>query len=224
MGSQITSLLGGDYNRRSPLGKSPPAAANLRHIQKSRGSKTVFTECLQTRRAGKSLPARRGHHSVYSKELNFLFAQIIKFLSLKRIDIDMKKFIILFCVLFFLGACDNPKAIRHLIRSAQRANQIEKKKEPEKVIDLLGFSSTVINDTTVLTANYLLPSDTVLFILTTIYNMPQLLGFEGKLDYCKAKAYYYNSLADTASKRFVASRSIEFTANGNFYDIKIRKP
>lgn len=136
----------------------------------------------------------------------------------------MKKLVILFCVFLALGACDNPKAIRHLIRSAQRANQIENKKEPEKVIDLLGFSSTVMNDTTVFTANYLLPSDTVLFILTTIYNMPQVLGFERKLDYCKAKAYYFNSPADTASKRFVASRSIEFTANGNFYDIKIRKP
>lgn len=136
----------------------------------------------------------------------------------------MKKLVILFCVLFFLGACDNPKAIRHLIRSAQRANQIENKKEPEKVIDLLGFSSTVMNDTTVFTANYLLPSDTVLFILTTIYNMPQVLGFEGKLDHCKARAYYYQSMADTASRKFVTSRTIEFIANGNSFDKKIRKP
>jgi len=114
--------------------------------------------------------------------------------------LKMKRIVILYFALLALTACDNPKAIRHLLRTAQHLLQIDATQKPKEVNYLLGTTSSEMNDTTVIFANYLLPGDTALFILNAIYIMPQQLGFEGKLEYCTVNAYFYHNQADTTSK------------------------
>lgn len=123
-------------------------------------------------------------------------------------------------MLFFI-ACDDSKSLRHLFRAANRASQIEKAKSEKTKNDYL-ISFTEAKDSTgstVFTALYTLPNDTNMFFLNTSYNMPEKLGFDGRLDSCTVNAFFFKSAADTAHNMYVLKKSFLFYRNGGFYKI-----
>ncbi len=114
----------------------------------------------------------------------------------------MKKLIYLILLLIIFAACDNPKSIRHLIRALNRSSQIEKEKPAKPKVDYL-ISSTETKDSTghvIFTALYTLPKDTNLFFWNISLNMPEKLGFSGRIDSCIVKALFYNSISDTINQ------------------------
>lgn len=133
----------------------------------------------------------------------------------------MKKLIYVILPLIIFSACDNPKSIRHLIRALNRSSQIENEKpikpKNEYLISFMEAKDSTGN--TVFTAFYTLPKDTNLFFLNLSYNMPEKLGFDGRVDSCTVNAFFFKSVADTANNNFVIAKSFEFIKNGRFYKI-----
>lgn len=133
----------------------------------------------------------------------------------------MKKLIYLILLLIIFAACDNPKSIRHLIRALNRTSQIENEKPAKPKVDYL-ISSTETKDSTghvIFTALYTLPKDTNLFFLNLSYNMPEKLGFDGRVDSCTVNAFFFKSVADTIDNKFTLHKTFGFTKRGNFYSI-----
>jgi|SRR5690554_2985239 hypothetical protein len=133
----------------------------------------------------------------------------------------MKKLIYLILLLIIFSACDNPKSIRHLIRALNRTTQIENEKPAKPKADYL-ISSTETKDSTghvIFTALYTLPKDTNMFFLNLSYNMPEKLGFGGRVDSCTVKAFFFKSVADTIDNKFTLHKTFGFTKRGNFYSI-----
>ncbi len=119
------------------------------------------------------------------------------------------------------SACDNPKSLRHLFRAAKRANKIEKEKPSKPKNDyLISFSETKDSTgNTVFTALYTLPKDTNLFFLNLSYNMPEKLRFDGRVDSCTVKAFFFKSVTDTTNNNFAIQKTFGFKKSGNFYSI-----
>jgi len=133
----------------------------------------------------------------------------------------MKTLNIAVVLLLVLSACDNPKSIRHLFRAANRASEIDEGKEKKSPKDYL-ISYEQAKDSagnTVFTALYTLPKDTNMFFLNLSYNMPEKLGFDGKVDSCTVNAFFFKSVADTASNKFAISKSFGFKKKGGFYKV-----
>lgn len=134
----------------------------------------------------------------------------------------MKKLIYLILLLIIFSACDNPKSIRHLIRALNRTTQIENEKPAKPKVDYL-ISSTETKDSTghvIFTALYTLPKDTNMFFLNLSYNMPEKLGFDGRVDSCTVNAYFFKNVADTANNELAIQKSFEFKKSGQFYKIE----
>jgi hypothetical protein len=124
----------------------------------------------------------------------------------------MKKLIYGILLITFFSACDNPKSIRHLIRALNRSSQIEKEKPTKPKVDYL-ISSTETKDTTghvIFTALYTLPKDTNMFFLNLSYNMPEKLGFDGRVDSCTVKAFFFKSVTDTTNNEFDFKKLFDF--------------
>jgi len=135
----------------------------------------------------------------------------------------MKKLIFIILPLIIFSACDNPKSIRHFIRSLNRLSQIEKEKpiKPKKEY-LISFEEA--KDSTgskVFSALYTLPKDTNMFFLNLSYNMPEKLGFDERLDSCTVKAFFFKSVTDTTNNEFAIQKTFGFKKSGQFYKVKI---
>lgn len=134
----------------------------------------------------------------------------------------MKKLIYLILLLIIFSACDNPKSIRHLIRALNRTTQIENEKPAKPKVDYL-ISSTETKDSTghvIFTALYTLPKDTNMFFLNLSYNMPEKLGFGGRVDSCTVKAFFFKSVTDTTNNEFDFKKLFDFKKKGEFYKIR----
>src|SRR5690554_210648 len=134
----------------------------------------------------------------------------------------MKKLIYLILLLIIFSACDNPKSIRHLIRALNRTTQIENEKPAKPKADYL-ISSTETKDSTghvIFTALYTLPKDTNMFFLNLSYNMPEKLGFGGRVDSCTVKAFFFKSVTDTTNNEFDFKKLFDFKKKGEFYKIR----
>lgn len=134
----------------------------------------------------------------------------------------MKKLIYVILLLIIFSACDNPKSIRHLIRALNRSSQIEKEKPAKTKIDYL-ISFTETKDATghvIFTARYTLPKDTNMFFLNLSYNMPEKLGFGGRVDSCTVKAFFFKSVTDTTNNEFDFKKLFDFKKKGEFYKIR----
>ena len=134
----------------------------------------------------------------------------------------MKKLIYLILLLIIFSACDNTKSIRHLIRALNRTTQIENEKPAKPKVDYL-ISSTETKDSTghvIFTTLYTLPKDTNMFFLNLSYNMPEKLGFDGRVDSCTVNAYFFKNVADTANNELAIQKSFEFKKSGQFYKIE----
>jgi len=133
----------------------------------------------------------------------------------------MKKFVIIILIVLAFISCDNPKSARHLFRAASRASQIEKKKENKIENDYLisYFKSKDSSNNIVFTALYTLPKDTSLFFLNISLNMPEKLRFEGNLDSCTVKSYFFKSIKDTTNKKLAIKKYFRFYKKNNFYRI-----
>ena len=134
----------------------------------------------------------------------------------------MKRFIVIIFASVVFVSCDNPKALRHLFRATNRASQTEQNKQVKSKIDyLISFSHNLDSmGKTVFTANYTLPKDTNLFFRNISLNMPEKLGFDGKVDSCMVHAYFFKSVADTANINYSLKKSFAFFRNNEFYRIK----
>ncbi len=114
----------------------------------------------------------------------------------------MKKLSYLIVILVLFTACDNPKSLRYLFRAANRASQIDNDNPVKPKNDYL-ISFIEGKDTTgnvVFTALYTLPKDTNLFFWNISLNMPEKLGFNGRLDSCTVKTLFLKSVDDTANQ------------------------
>jgi len=121
-----------------------------------------------------------------------------------------------------ISSCDNPKSSRHLYRAANRASQIENEKPAKTKNDyLISFIET--KDSTgnaVFTALYTLPKDTSLFFWNISLDMPEKLGFDGRLDTCTVNAFFFKSATDTTNNKFVIQKNFSFIKSEEFYRIK----
>ncbi|HNV52838.1 MAG TPA: hypothetical protein PLH91_00085 [Tenuifilaceae bacterium] len=139
-------------------------------------------------------------------------------------NFKIQYFIIL--ALLINSACDDSKSLRHIFRAANRASQIEKAK-PEKSQNDYLISFTEAKDSTgstVFTALYTLPNDTNMFFLNLSYNMPEKLGFDGRLDSCTVNAVFFKYASDTATGNAVYIHVYRFVRKLNgFYDISCKK-
>lgn len=134
----------------------------------------------------------------------------------------MKRFIVIIFASIGFVSCDNSKALRHLFRASKRANKIEQNEPVKTKKDyLITFSQDQDSlGNTVYKALYTLPKDTNMFFLNLSYNMPEKLGFDGRMDSCTVNAFFFKSVADTTNNKFVLEKSFAFTKNGQFYRIE----
>ncbi|NJN27992.1 MAG: hypothetical protein HC819_19485 [Cyclobacteriaceae bacterium] len=133
----------------------------------------------------------------------------------------MKTLKIAIVLLLVLSSCDNAKSIRHLLRAANRASEInegEEKSRPKDYLIWYGQAKDSAGNN-IFTALYTLPKDTNMFFLNLSYNMPEKLGFDGKVDSCTVNAFFFKSVADTAGNKFAIQKTFGFTKSGNFYSI-----
>jgi hypothetical protein len=108
-----------------------------------------------------------------------------------------------------------------LIRALNRSSQIENEKpikpKNEYLISFMEAKDSTGN--TVFTAFYTLPKDTNLFFLNLSYNMPEKLGFDGRVDSCVVNAFFFKTVADTSDNKYAIQKLFEFKKDGQFYKI-----